>query len=74
VPLLFTKVTLWPTDIVTAFGLTPLAPIVIVEPLGPGPPPDGPPGFPLPPPLPLSLPPHASINSSPAASVVARHL
>jgi hypothetical protein len=52
---LFTNVTLWPTLIETWFGLTPLAVIVIVAPLGPGlpvepeftvvpPPPDGPVG------------------------------
>jgi hypothetical protein len=72
-PLLFTKVTLCPIEIVTVLGLTPLAPMVIVAPLGPGPPPDGPVGG-VPPPPPLSLSPHASITTSPATSAAERHL
>jgi hypothetical protein len=72
-PLLFTKLTLWPTDIVTVFGLTPLGPIVIVAPLGPGPPPGPVGGVPPPPLLSPSLP-HATINTSPAASAAERHL
>jgi hypothetical protein len=72
-PLLFTNVTLWPTVIDTVLGLTPLGPIVIVAPLGPGlPPPDGPVGG-VPPP-PLSLSPHASTNVSAAASAADRHV
>ena len=65
-PLLFTKVTLCPTEIVTLLGLTPLLPIVIVAPLGPGcPPPDGPVGgFPL-----SELSPHAVKSTRSNAAV-----
>src|SRR3990170_3726323 len=50
-PLLLTKVTLWPTVIETAVGLiAPLLPTVTVAPLGPGPVPDGVVGVPPPPP------------------------
>jgi hypothetical protein len=54
---------------VTELGLTPLLPIVIVAPLGPGLP-DGVVGEPPPP----SLSPHAIMNASPAATAAERHL
>src|SRR5262245_32009256 len=59
---LLRKVTLWPTEIVTLFGVTPFAPIVIVAPLRPGPPESGASGFPL---LLLLLP-QPSITRGPA--------
>jgi hypothetical protein len=63
---LFTNVTLWPTAIVTLFGLTvPPAEIVMVAPLAPGPVDD-------PPPLPDGevgeLLPHPSISTANAAA------